>query len=89
MTPEALDQAIYELRYAASKEAWVIKRAFRTFIRTRSLTTALFVHGMNKGWKKMAKIQAPNDAKRFGLQPDNSPRFSKIRASFLMHLRPA
>ena len=49
MTAEELDKAIYELRYAASKESWVLKRAFRTLIRTRSLTTALFVHGMNKG----------------------------------------
>ena len=89
MTAEELDEAIYELRYAASKESWVIKRAIRTLFRTRSLTTALFVHGMNKGWKKMAKIQAPNDAKRFGVQPDSSPRYSKIRESFLMHLRPA
>jgi radical SAM superfamily enzyme YgiQ (UPF0313 family) len=88
MTATELDEAIYELRYAAAKENWVTKRALRTFLRTRSLTTALFVHGMNKGWKRMAKVQAPNDAARFGFRPSMSERFAKIRASFGMHFRP-
>lgn len=89
MTPRELDEAIYELRFAAAKETWVTKRALRTFLRTRSLTTSLFVHGMNKGWKRMARIQAPHDAKRFGFIPHPTPRFAKIREAFRMHLQPA
>ena len=87
MTARELDEAIYELRHAAAKENWVIKRALRTFIRTRSLTTALFVLGMNRGWKRMARIQAPHDQNRFGFTPIRStPRFNKILDSFRMHL---
>lgn len=61
MTPDELDQAIYELRYAAAKERWVWKRTLRTLLRTRSLTSAIFIHGMNKGWKRLAQIEAPKD----------------------------
>ena len=87
MTPRELDEAIYELRHLAAKENWVIKRAVRTLIRTRSITTALFVLGMNQGWKRMAKVQAPNDAQRFGFQPTPSSRVEKIRDAFRMHLK--
>ncbi len=87
MSARELDEAIYELRHAAAKESWVLKRAFRTLLRTRSLTTALFVHGMNTGWKRMAKIQAPKDEKRFGFTPLPSPRVSKIVEAFRMHLQ--
>ncbi len=87
MTARELDEAIYELRHAAAKENWVIKRAVRTLIRTRSLTTALFVLGMNRGWKRMAKIQVPRDQRRFGFTPiENTQRFGKILDSFRMHL---
>ncbi len=86
MSARELDEAIFELRHAAARENWVIKRAVRTFFRTRSLTTALFVLGMNRGWKRMARVQAPHDAKRFGFQPQPSPRFAKILESFRMHL---
>ncbi len=89
MTARELDEAIYELRHAAARESWVIKRAVRTLLRTRSLTTALFVLGMNRGWKRMAKIQAPHDRQRFGFTPiGTTPRFSKIVDSFRMHLSP-
>ena len=87
MTARELDEAIYELRYAAAREPWVLKRAIRSLIRTRSLSTALFVFGMNRGWKRMARIQAPHDAARFGFSPQPSPRLDKIRAAFRMHLR--
>jgi radical SAM superfamily enzyme YgiQ (UPF0313 family) len=88
MTARELDEAIYELRHAAAKENWVIKRALRTLIRTRSLTTASFVLGMNRGWKRMAKIQAPHDRRRFGFIPiATTPRFCKILDSFRMHLQ--
>ena len=87
MSARQLDEAIYELRHAAARQNWVWKRAFRTLVRTRSLSTALFVHGMNKGWKRMAKIQAPHDARRFGFVPQRSPRIDRILESFRMHLR--
>ena len=88
MTAAELDEAIYELRYAAAKENWVWKRAFRTLARTRSLTTAAFVLGMNRGWKRMAKIQVPIDEERFGVRPRSSARMTKIVESFRMHLWP-
>jgi radical SAM superfamily enzyme YgiQ (UPF0313 family) len=87
MTAHELDEAIYELRHAAAKENWVLKRALRTLLRTRSLTTASFVLGMNRGWKRMARIQAPRDRRRFGFTPiRTTPRFGKILDSFRMHL---
>lgn len=88
MTARELDEAIYELRHAAAKEAWVVKRAIRSWIRTRSFTTAVFVLGMNQGWKRMAKIQAPKDAETFGFTPKKTPRVNKIRDSFRMHFSP-
>jgi radical SAM superfamily enzyme YgiQ (UPF0313 family) len=90
MTARELDEAIYEVRHAAAKQNWVIKRSIRTLFRTRSLTTALFVFGMNRGWKRMAAIQAPRDRDRFGFTPvQSTERFAKILDSFRMHLRPA
>lgn len=87
MTARELDEAIYELRFAAAKASWVCKRSIRTLFRTRSLTTAMFVYGMNRGWKQMAKVQAPHDEKRFGFTPMTSPRLKKIFRAFRMHLR--
>jgi radical SAM superfamily enzyme YgiQ (UPF0313 family) len=87
MSARELDEAIYELRYAAAQERWVVKRALRTLLRTRSLSTALFVYGMNRGWKRMALIQVPHDARRFGFTPEPSPRMARIHESFRMHLR--
>lgn len=86
MTARELDEAIYELRYAAAKRNWVWKRAIRTLLRTRSLTTSLFVQGMNAGWKRMARVQAPKDAERFGFSPRQSPRLARIDDAFRMHL---
>lgn len=88
MSARELDEAIYELRFAAARERWVWKRALRTLLRTRSLTTSLFVLGMNQGWKRMARVQAPHDAERFGFQPKDSPRMRKIREAFRMNLWP-
>ncbi|MCA9242913.1 MAG: B12-binding domain-containing radical SAM protein [Phycisphaerales bacterium] len=87
MSARELDEAIYELRYAAAREPWVWKRAFRTLVRTRSLTTAGFVLGMNRGWKRMARVQAPRDAENFGFTPPASERMQKVLRSFRMHLR--
>ncbi len=87
MSARELDEAIYELRFAAARSSWVTKRALRTLLRTRSLTTALFVLGMNQGWKRMARIQAPRDATRFGFTPaSQAPRFRKVLDSFRIHL---
>ena len=88
MTARELDEAIYELRYAAANQTWVWKRAFRSLLRTRSISTAAFVLGMNRGWKRMARIQAPHDAERFGFSPRPSARLEKIADSFRMHLWP-
>lgn len=87
MTAQELDESIFELRHAAANEPWVLKRAVRTFVRTRSISTALFVLGMNRGWKRMARVQAPLDGERFGNVPQASARFDKILSSFRMHLR--
>ena len=87
MTARELDESIYELRHAAARQPWVVKRALRTLLLTRSISTALFVYGMNRGWKRMAKIQAPHDAKRFGFAPQPSARFRKIIDSYRMHAR--
>ena len=87
MGPRELDEAIFELRYAAAHQPWVWKRALRTLLRTRSLSTALFVFGMNQGWKRMARIQVPRDAERFGNMPQPSERLRKIYRAFKMHLR--
>ena len=84
MTARELDESIYELRHAAARQPWVVKRALRTLLLTRSISTALFVYGMNRGWKRMAKIQAPHDAKRFGFTPQPSARFRKIIDSYRM-----
>ncbi len=84
MTAVQLDQTIYELRHIAATVPWVWRRTLRTLWRTRSLTATLFVHGMNKGWKRLAKIQAPRDAERFDLAPQESRRTSRIRQAFAM-----
>jgi radical SAM superfamily enzyme YgiQ (UPF0313 family) len=86
MTPEELDQTIFELRHAAATERWVWKRTLRTLLRTRSLTTAIFIHGMNKGWKRLAKVEVPRDTERLAqLRNGNSQaaaRVAKIRKAF-------
>ena len=87
MTARELDEAIYEVRYAAVTQNWVLKRALRTLLHTRSLSTALFVYGMNRGWKRMGRIQVPRDEARFGFAPRASSRLDKVIRSFRMHWR--
>jgi radical SAM superfamily enzyme YgiQ (UPF0313 family) len=84
LTAARLDEMIYELRHIAARESWVWKRTLLTLWRTRSLLAAGFIHGMNIGWKRMAKIQAPRDAERFGLHLVESLRSSRIREAFGM-----
>jgi hypothetical protein len=42
---------------------------------------------MNVGWKRMAKVQAPRDAERFGLHLTESDRTVQIRDAFKMFQR--
>ncbi|NLX12696.1 MAG: B12-binding domain-containing radical SAM protein [Phycisphaerales bacterium] len=86
MTAAKLDEAIYELRYAAANTSWVWLRTLRTLWKTRSLTSALFIHGMNKGWKRIAKLQIPKDEERFGFIPRCTERTRKLRDAFTMSL---
>jgi radical SAM superfamily enzyme YgiQ (UPF0313 family) len=88
ISAQRLDETICELRQAAATERWVWKRTIKTLLRTRSLSTALFVHGMNKGWVRMARIQAPRDIKKFGLPP-SSARSEKIHRAFSFNPGPA
>ncbi len=89
ITAQRLDEMIYELRHTAATVPWVWRRTLRTLWRTRSLTTALFIHGMNKGWKRMAQVQVPKDRERFGYIPAMNRRLSKIRAAFTCSPQPA
>ncbi|MCK6457281.1 MAG: B12-binding domain-containing radical SAM protein [Phycisphaerae bacterium] len=82
MTAAKLDECIYELRNLAARENWVWKRTLRTLWRTRSLTTAMFIHGMNSGWKRMARVQAPRDEERYGVRLHRSVRTETIREAF-------
>jgi radical SAM superfamily enzyme YgiQ (UPF0313 family) len=69
MSARRLDETMYELRKGAAEEPWVWKRTLRSLWKTRSLTTALFVHGMNRGWSELARNQVPRDVERFEYVP--------------------
>jgi radical SAM superfamily enzyme YgiQ (UPF0313 family) len=86
MSADKLDEVIYELRHAAAKTSWVWLRTLRTLWMTRSLTSAAFIHGMNVGWKRMAKIQLPRDEARFGFIPHHNARTQKLRDAFTLTL---
>jgi len=86
ITAQKLDEVIYELRHAAANTSWVWLRTLRTLWMTRSLTSAMFIHGMNKGWKRMAKIQLPKDEARFGFSPRDNARTRKLRDAFRLTL---
>jgi len=81
MTSRELDQAIFEVRKAAAEEPWVWKRTLKAMWRNRSLTTGLFVHGMNTGWARMARAQMKTDIARFA-PPAGGTRGDKIRRAF-------
>ena len=86
MSAQKLDETIYELRYEAARTAWVWRRTLRTLWMTRSLTGALFIHGMNKGWKRLAKMQLVRDEERFGFKPRRNARTRKLRDAFRLTL---
>jgi radical SAM superfamily enzyme YgiQ (UPF0313 family) len=87
MSAEKLDEVIYELRHAAASTSWVWLRTLRTLWMTRSLTSALFIHGMNTGWKRMARLQLPKDEARFGFTPRINARTRKLRDAFTLSLK--
>ncbi len=82
MSARTLDETIYEMRYLAATRAWVWSKTLRALVLNRSLTTALFVHGMNKGWKRLAKRQVPRDAARFGAIRRDSSRWRRLVETF-------
>jgi hypothetical protein len=86
MSAQKLDEVIYELRHAAANTSWVWRRTLRTLWMTRSLTSAAFIHGMNTGWKRMARIQLPRDEARFGFAPRQNARTQKLRDVFRLAL---
>lgn len=82
MSAEQLDQALYELRHLAAVKPWVWKRTLKSLLRTRSLTTTAFVHGMNRGWVRLAKAQDPLNLERFGYVPTANARTDRILKSY-------
>jgi radical SAM superfamily enzyme YgiQ (UPF0313 family) len=84
MTADQLDEAMYKLRCAAAAEKWVWKRTLRTLVSTRSLTSAIFIHGINKGWKRMAKKQVAEDCGRFGKVYALHELDARLRQAFTM-----
>lgn len=87
LSAQKLDEVIYELRHAAANTPWVWRRTLRTLWMTRSLTSAAFIHGMNTGWKRMARIQLPRDEARFGFSPRRNARTQKLQDVFRLALR--
>ena len=79
MTARELDESIYELRREAGRGSWVWKRTLKSLLRTRSLSTAGFVHGMNRKFAGLARAIAPHDAERFSFVPRHNARTAKIR----------
>jgi len=82
MSAQRLDETMYELRRAAAELPWVWKRTLKTLWRTRSLTTTLFVHGMNKAWVELAQGLKIRDQQRFAHLTRENPRIDMIKRSF-------
>lgn len=86
MSAHKLDEVMYELRHTAATTSWVWLRTLRTLWMTRSLTTSIFIHGMNKGWKRIARDQLGRDEARFGFKPRMNSRTRKLRDAFRLTL---
>lgn len=82
MTAGRLDATIRELRVAAAKVPWVWKRTLRSFLRTGSLTTSIFVHESNKLWATLARKQMIRDTCPLDTDAAAAQRMKKIRRSF-------
>ncbi len=78
VTAGRLEEVMFEMRRVAATCPWVLRRTLKCLWRTRSLTTALFVHGMNRGWVRLARTQVARDAPRFAHLPTDSPRIRKL-----------
>jgi len=65
MDPRQLDESMYEMRRLAAGRKWVWKRSIKTLLKTRSLATTLFVHGVNDGWRRMALALRTRDEQTF------------------------
>ncbi|GAG28727.1 unnamed protein product, partial [marine sediment metagenome] len=65
MTAQELDDEVFLLRRGAVEQRWVLRRTLKTLLRTRSLSTAWFVHGMNNGFRRMARSLVQWDGSQF------------------------
>lgn len=81
ITQEKLNETIYELRWAAARYPWVWKRTLRSFLRTRSLTSSVFVHWANSGYAMLAKRQMKREQART-LEQNNRRRMIRKAFSF-------
>ena len=79
MSTRRLDEVICEMYQAAATEPWVWKRTLKSLLRTRSLSTAVFVHQTNVGFKKLAVSQANLNLERLGYKPTDNKRTRKLR----------
>ena len=87
MTARQLDETIYELRQAAATQNWVWKRTLKSLWRTRSLSTAFFVHGINTQFAHLAKAITFRDAERFGFRLAQNERTQKIRRAMALRCK--
>jgi len=81
MTARQLDEAIYELRHAAASNSWIWKRTLRTMWKTRSVSSACFVHGVNSRFVRLAKAIIQENSEHFSLTPQINDRIEKIRCA--------
>ncbi len=65
MTAQQMDEAIFLFRRAAVEKRWVLRRTIKSLFNTKSLSTAIFVHGMNRGFYELAKVAVARDKHRF------------------------
>ncbi|MFC1782722.1 B12-binding domain-containing radical SAM protein [Planctomycetota bacterium] len=79
MTSRQLDETIYELRHAAATQSWIWKRTLKTMWRTRSVSTACFVHGLNNKFVRLAKAIVQEDGEHCRFRPKINQRTEKIR----------
>lgn len=82
MSAQSLDEASFDLRCGAAFEPWVYKRALKTLWMTRSLSTAAFVYGVNRGFKRVSQALVARDRHRFEGLERNEDRLATIRQSF-------
>lgn len=84
MTAQQLDETIYELRLLAGSINWPWKRTLRSLWRTRSLSTAVFVHCANTQFARLARTISTQDKERFShmasMQNERTRRLRKAMA---------